>query len=314
MASADANNLIVIVGPTGAGKSNLAIQIAELFGGEIVNADSRQVYRMMDIGTAKPSNEDFSKVPHHLFNIVNPDQDFNLASFLQLSNETIAAIQGRHKIPVLAGGSGQYIWSLLEGWQIPKVAPDRALRNSLEEVATKEGGDQLYHQLEKFDPKAAEKIDRRNVRRVIRALEVFLEGKNHAAQIRRKMPPDFRPLIIGLSTERKTLYRRTDDRVEEMFENGLAEEVRNLDSLGYGAALSSMNSIGYKQVLTMLRGKSSLSETKAKIKTETHRFIRHQYAWFKLRDTRIKWFDNSSNIFPEIMNLAGSFLDQVQID
>jgi tRNA dimethylallyltransferase len=302
-------DLIAIVGPTGVGKSSLALQLTELFGGEIVNADSRQVYRFMDIGTAKPSNEVFSRVPHHLYNLVDPDQDFNLASFLQISSEKIAEIHDRGRIPFIVGGSGQYIWSLLEGWQVPSVAPDFALRNRLEELARLEGVDQLYNQLLAVDPKSAEKIEKRNVRRVIRALEVAFHGKSSFPQLPKKKSPGYRTLIIGLTAERKSLYSKTDARVDEMFEKGLVEEVRYLTSLGYGDGLSSMNSIGYKQVLSMLKGENRLEDVKTKIKTDTHRFIRHQYAWFKLRDARIRWFDTDSNIVPEILNLIDGFLN-----
>jgi tRNA dimethylallyltransferase len=170
------NRLVAIVGPTGIGKSRLALHLAQIFNGEIVGADSRQVYRHMDIGTAKPGPEALSLVPHHLINIANPDEAFSLAQYQQLTYQAIEDIQHRHKLPFLVGGTGQYIWAVLEGWQIPRVPPDIDLRNSLEKRAAAEGIDGLYRELVELDPEVAERIDRRNVRRVIRAL--FWSDKN----------------------------------------------------------------------------------------------------------------------------------------
>jgi len=162
------NRLVAIVGPTASGKSRLALHLAQIFNGEIVSADSRQVYRHMDIGTAKPVPEELSLVPHHLINIVNPDEIFSLAQYQALAYEAIEGIQRRHKLPFLVGGSGLYIWSVLEGWKIPKVPPDSEFRRRLEEKAAS-GLEELYQELSRLDPEAARKIDPRNVRRVIRA-------------------------------------------------------------------------------------------------------------------------------------------------
>ena len=303
------NNLVVILGPTGVGKSHLALRLARLFDGEIINADSRQVYRLMDIGTAKPAPEILTEVPHHLFNIVDPDEEFNVGMFVAASRRIINEIHGRSKIPLLVGGSGQYVWGLLEGWQIPSVPPDATLRSDLQDLAVREGMDQLYGRLLEIDAAAAQKIDKRNIRRVIRALEVAHEAGAAGSQRPRKKTPDYRVLIIGLSAERKALYQKTDARVEEMFQKGLVQEVSGLNTLGYKEGLSSMNSIGYKQIMAMLRGESTEGETISRIKTDTHRFIRHQYAWFKLRDKRISWFDAGSDYFPEVTYLLDGFLN-----
>ena len=222
------SHLIAIVGPTGVGKSRLALRLAQNFDGEIVSADSRQIYRHMDIGTAKPSRQELSLVRHHLIDIINPDEVFSLAQYQELASELIDSIRQRQRLPLLVGGSGQYVWSVLEGWGIPKVPPDPELRNSLEERAAKVGGEELYHELELLDPVAAGRIDPSNLRRVIRALEVYkgLNTSHHQFQSKNKIPYD--TLIIGLTADRTELYRRIDTRVDRMIEQGLVEEVKKL--------------------------------------------------------------------------------------
>jgi len=196
------NRLVAIVGPTGIGKSQLALHLAQTFNGEIVSADSRQVYRHMDIGTAKPGLEELSLVPHHLLNIIDPDEDFSLAQYQRLAYRVIADIEQRNKLPLLIGGSGLYVWSVLEGWKIPSVPPDLEFRHSLEEKAAKAGKDELYQELVKVDPIAAQGIDPRNVRRVIRALEVHRSTQTPLSQLRHKQAPPFKTLIIGLTADR----------------------------------------------------------------------------------------------------------------
>jgi tRNA dimethylallyltransferase len=285
------NKLIAIMGPTGVGKTRLVIQLAQKFNGEIINADSRQVYRFMNIGTAKPTTEEQALVPHHLIDIINPDEDFSLATYQQFAYEAIKNIQNRGKKPFLVGGTGQYVWAILEGWTIPKVPPDSGYRKGLEERA-KDNADTLYQELRLLDPTAAEKIDPHNVRRVIRALEVS-RNKPFSQSIGKKTPP-FEYSIIGLTMPRKELYRRVDARVDDMIKNGFVDEVKRLIESGYSLSLPSMSSIGYREIGQYLQGKMTIDEAVYKIKTSTHRFIRHQYAWFKLSDNRIKWFNTSS--------------------
>jgi tRNA dimethylallyltransferase len=291
------------------GKSRLAIEMALKFKGEIVNADSRQVYRYMDIGTAKPTDEELQIVPHHLFNILNPDDNFGLAQYIQLAGKAIKNIQDRGGIPFLVGGSGQYIWSLLEGWEIPPVAPDTLFRKSLEDIAASGEVDKLYNELITIDPQAALKIDKRNVRRVIRALEVSIQAKEPFSKLKKKNPPDYKTLIIGLTAERSTLYKKVDIRVDKMFELGLLDEVKTLNLMGYDFQLPSLNTIGYKQIGQVQSGELIKDELANKIKTDTHRFIRHQYAWFKLDDERITWFKTSTDIEYEVIKLVSDWLD-----
>ena len=285
------NRLVAIVGPTGAGKSRLAIHLAQLFGGEIVNADSRQVYRHMNIGTAKPEPEELSLVPHHLIDIINPNEDFSLAQYQELAYQAISSIQQSNKLPFLVGGSGQYIRAILEGWSVPPVSPDPELRHSLEAVAANDGSDVLYKDLMEIDPVAAEKIDPRNVRRVIRALEVHKQTSIPFSQLQRRKQPFFDALIIGLTIDRAELYRRVDQRVDAMIKRGLIAEVEYLVTMGYHSNLPAMSGIGYKQVLKFLKGGSTLESAIQQIKFETHRYVRHQYAWFQLKDKNIHWFD-----------------------
>jgi tRNA dimethylallyltransferase len=300
--------LIAIVGPTGIGKSRLAIHLASIFHGEIISADSRQVYRYLDIGTAKPSPSELSRVPHHLINIINPDEDFSLAQYLQLANHAIADIFKRGRVPFLVGGTGLYVKAVLEGWQVPGVSPDREFRYNREKTAIEGNIDELYQELVIADPDAAAKIDRRNVRRVIRALEVHAKAGEAFSRLGRKKTPAFTPLVIGLTTDRAELYCMVDHRVDEMIERGLAREVEKLKAMGYDSGLPSMSGIGYRQVGQFLKGELTLEEATQKMKTETHRFIRHQYAWFRQEDTKINWFDIKRQPEVEIEKMLSEFL------
>jgi len=298
--------LLAIVGPTGIGKSRLAIHLAQAYDGEIVNADSRQVYRHMDIGTAKPTPEELASVPHHLVNILNPDEDFSLAQYQQLAYEAIEDIGRRQKLAILVGGSGQYVWSVVEGWGIPAVPPDPEFRHQLEEAAATAGGDGLYRELMEVDPVAARRIDPRNVRRVIRALEVQRVAKTPISQLQHKETLSPHTLVVGLTMDRAELYRRIDARVDEMLERGLVAEVEKLVNMGYSLDLPAMSGIGYREIGMFLRGEITLAAAIQQIKFETHRFARHQYTWFQPKDSRIHWLDMQDRTGPEVIApLAG---------
>ncbi|MBA7506753.1 tRNA dimethylallyltransferase [subsurface metagenome] len=302
------NRLLAIVGPTGVGKSQLALRLAQTFDGEIVSADSRQVYRHMDIGTAKPARQELSLVPHHLIDIVNPDEGFSLAQYQRLAYRAIDDIQQRNKLALLVGGSGLYVWAVLEGWGIPQVPPDLELRHNLEKKATEIGKDELYQELMKVDPVAAQRIDWRNVRRVIRAVEVHRGTETPFSQLQHKQAPPFNTLIIGLTADRAELYRRIDLRVDEMIKQGLIEEVKKLVKMGYDFNLPAMSGIGYKQIGMFLKGELTLAAAIQQIKYETHRFVRHQYTWFQLKDDRILWFDIQGKVESEITTLLTKFM------
>jgi tRNA dimethylallyltransferase len=263
----------------------------------------------MDIATAKPSPEELSLVPHHLINILNPDQDFSLAQYHRLSSEAISNIQRRNKLALLVGGSGQYVWSVVEGWVIPPVPPDLNFRHRLKERAAKEGEGGLYQELARVDPIAAKGISPRNMRRIIRALEVYRSTGVPFSQLKHKKKPALKVFIIGLTAAREKLYRRIDLRVDDMIARGLVAEVEKLLSLGYNLGLPSMSGIGYKQIGFFLKGKLTLTAATQQIKFETHRFVRHQYTWFRLKDSRIRWFDIASdNMESGLVDLVTQFV------
>jgi tRNA dimethylallyltransferase len=305
--------LVAVVGPTAIGKSQLALHLAQAFDGEIVNADSRQVYRYMDIGTAKPSRAEMSLIRHHLIDIINPDESFSLAVYQKLALEAIEDIQQRHKFPLLVGGGGLYVWSLIEGWKIPPVAPNAKLRHTLEVRAREEGSYALYQELQKLDQVAAIKIMPTNLRRIIRALEICQTTGHPASKLWQKQPLPYPVLIIGLTMQREDLYRRIDSRVDEMIKHGLIDEVKGLIAKGYSLDLPSMSGIGYKQIGMFLHRELDLSIATQQIKHETHRFARHQYAWFHLDDARIHWFDEYNNIQKEAAGLVSTFLDSIAV-
>jgi len=283
--------VVAIVGPTAVGKSSLALSLAQIFDGEIVSADSRQIYRYMDIGTAKPSPQDRASIPHHLIDIIEPKDSFSLATFQRLAYEAIEDIWQRGKLPLLVGGSGLYVWSVVEGWQTPRVPPDSEFRRKLEEKAAMGEAFSLYQHLQDLDPVSASKIDPRNVRRVIRALEVCEAARVPFSQLQGKEKPPFSTLILGLTCPRDKLYSRIDDRVDNMINQGLVEEVKGLADRGYSFDLPAMSSVGYRQIGHFLQERIDLPTAIQQIKFETHRFARHQYAWFRPKDSRIRWLD-----------------------
>ena len=293
--------LVAVVGATATGKTALAIAVARTLDGEIISADSRQVCRGMDIGTAKPSRKERAAARHWLIDVCAPNEPFTLAAFMDLAGAALDDIWSRGKTPVVAGGTGQYVWSLLEGWRVPRVPPDRALRRELEARAEREGTAALVEELRAIDPSSALAIDARNVRRLIRAIEVTRVTGRPFSEWRRRDTPAFGATIIGLRMERAALYRRIDARVDGMVERGLVEEVRGLTAAGYGCDLPPMRSIGYAEVCAHLRREMTLEAAVARIKTEAHRLARMQHTWFRVDDPRIRWLDSDA---PDLMERA----------
>jgi tRNA dimethylallyltransferase len=287
--------LAVILGPTATGKTRLGIAIAQALNGEIVGADSRQIYRHMDIGTAKPSPTEQKAATHHLIDVVNPNETLSLAQYQRMAYETIHVIHQRGQLPILVGGTGQYISAVIEGWSIPEVPPNDALRAELEAYAQQHGANALHQRLKQHDPEAAASIHPNNIRRVVRALEVCIETNTPITELQRKKPPPYRILQIGLQMEREALYERADNRVNQMMAASLLDEVADLLSRGYHAKLPAMSGIGYRQLAAYLADEVSLEQAIYDIKMQTHDFIRRQYTWFRGHDDGILWH-NSQHI------------------
>lgn len=304
-------DLLVIVGPTAAGKTGLSLDLAEALsatggpGAEIISADSRQIYRGMDIGTAKATPAERAHAPHHLIDVVEPDQVLTLAEYQALAYRAVADIAGRGGLPILVGGTGQYVAAVLEGWRIPEVPPQPEIRAELEARAAAEGSEGLHDRLAALDPVAASRIDHRNVRRVIRALEVCLATGVPISELQRKDPPPYRVRQIGVTRPRPALYERIDRRVDAMVTAGLVDEVRGLIDRGYGWNLPAMTGLGYRQVGQYLRGEVTLDEAIALIKKGTRRFVQQQYNWFRLADPRIHWLDPDETSAAGVMEDLG---------
>jgi tRNA dimethylallyltransferase len=308
MGEGSATKVLVIVGPTAVGKTALAVHLARRVGGEVISADSRQIYRQMDIGTAKATVEEQTMAPHHLIDVVDPDQELTLAHYQRLAMEAIAAVWARGRLPMLVGGTGLYVRALLEGWTIPEVPPNEALRDQLYRRAEEEGHEALHAELAEVDPEAAKRIDARNVRRVIRALEVYRETGMPISELQQKRPPGYQTLIVGLTMPRASLYERVDRRVDEMVAQGLVQEVRELLDRGYDPGLPSMSALGYAEITRHLQGELSLEDAVALIKRNTRRFIRQQYNWFRLSDPTIHWFDVTKPYPRQVEALVDEFL------
>jgi len=294
------NPLILIVGPTAVGKTELAIQLAERLNGEIVSADSRLFYRGMDIGTAKPSQEEQARVPHHLIDIANPDEILSLAVFQQKAHEIIADIHTRNKLPLLVGGTGQYVRAVTEGWTPPEVKPDEKLRDELERMKEERGIDWLHNKLKDLDSEAALKIDARNVRRVIRALEVIMTTGKKFSEQRGQSDSPYHLITIGLIRPRPELYARVDARIDAMFANGFLGEVKSLLENGYSPTLPTMSAIGYRECVEVLEGKLKIEEAQQAIRRMTRIFVRRQANWFKESDPNIGWFRVADGVVEKI--------------
>jgi len=285
--------LILIVGPTAVGKTDLAIQLASQLNGEIVSADSRLFYRGMDIGTAKPTAGEMERVPHHLIDIVNPDETLSLAEFQNLARKTIHEIHMRNRLPFLVGGTGQYVRAVTDGWTPPEVKPNETMRKVLENAAEENGKYWLYEKLKFLDPPAAQNIDLRNVRRTVRALEVIFTTGRRFSEQRGQSDSPYQAITIGLIRPREELYRRVDERIDRMFASGFVDEVQRLLDLGYAPALPSMSAIGYRECVSVIEGRMTVEQAKAEMKRITRIFVRRQANWFKPSDPKIQWFNPS---------------------
>ncbi len=302
---------MLIVGPTAVGKTELAIQLAERLNGEIVSADSRLFYRGMDIGTAKPTRQEQSRVPHHLIDIADPDEILSLAVFQQEAQKAIADIHTRNKIPFLVGGTGQYIRAVTEGWNPPEVRPDARLRAEIERWKEERGVYWLYEKLKGLDPAAAEKIDARNYRRTVRALEVILTTGKRFSEQRTQAESPYRLISVGLNRPRTELYERVDQRIDMMFDHGFLEEVKRLLEKGYSPSLPTMSAIGYREGIRVIQGEITKDQAKAEMRRVTRVFVRRQANWFKESDPNIKWFRVEESIVDRIESYLRGALEDV---
>lgn len=302
--------LVVVLGPTAVGKTEIAIQLAERLCGEIVSADSRLFYRGMDIGTAKPSPIERQRVPHHLIDVADPDDAWSLARFQREARKVIAEIHARNHLPFLVGGTGQYVRAVTQGWQPPTVKPDPRLRKALENWAEKIGEEGLHERLRVLDPQAAEKIDYRNLRRTIRALEVILSTGRRFSEQRRQGPPVYDLLLLGLNRPRPELYERVDARIQSMFEAGFIEEVRALLDQGYPPDLPTFSAIGYREVIAYLKREISIEEAIAQMKKLTRVFVRRQANWFKADDPDIQWLTVDNHTVDEMEETIRAWMNE----
>lgn len=285
--------LIVILGPTAVGKTGTSIRVALRLNGEIISTDSMQIYKYMNIGTAKPTKEEMKGIKHHMIDVVAPDRDFTVADFQRTARACIKQIQSKGKLPIAVGGTGLYINSLVYNMDFTETVSDPELREELKKLANERGNEHLFKMLERVDSETADRLHPNDVKRVIRALEVYhCSGKpiSYYHRQSRKTIISYNPIMIGLRMNRKDLYRRINERVDKMIEEGLVEEVKVLLAKGYSREMNSMLGLGYKEIIAYLEGKCSLEEAVEILKRDTRRFAKRQFTWFR-RDDRIFWID-----------------------
>jgi len=272
--------LVVICGPTASGKTRLGIELARRFNGEVVNADSRYLYRGMNTGVGKPSLEERAGIPHHLIDIRDPDEEMTLATFQELAYAAIDDVHRRGKLPILVGGTPLYVNAVVEGWRIPRVPPDQAFRDRLEQEIAESGLAPVAARLRRVDPVSARRSEQ-NARRVIRALEIYEATGRPMSEVEGKGPPPYRALELGLSIARPALHAAIDRRVDQNVAGGLVEEVAGLLAAGVSPDAPAMSSIGYRQLLPFLSGNEPLRDAVRQIKIDTHRYVRHQETWLR---------------------------------
>ncbi len=299
--------LLIIVGPTAVGKTDTSIILAKELNGEIISADSMQIYRYMDIGTAKPNEEEKKGIPHHLIDIVNPDEEFSVAEFQKTAKNHINRLIEDEKLPIVAGGTGLYINSLIYDMDFTQSISNWELRGALEAEAREKGNEYVYNKLKQIDPHAAARIHPNNLKKVIRAIEVYEETGEKIGDFSTDLNinQEYDVFFVGLTRDREELYDRINMRVDAMIEQGLIEEVKNLLSLGYDKNLIAFKGLGYKEIIGYLEGAYSLEEAMDILKRDTRRYAKRQLTWFR-RYENIHWY-NLSN-YDSCENLAECIL------
>ena len=282
-------NAIAIVGPTCSGKTRIGIELAKLAGGEIISADARQIFRLINIGTAKPTSEELSEVPHHLVDILSLDEEMNAGTFAELAGEIISEVFSRKRVPIIVGGSGLYLRALIDGlFDAPKIDAD--IRFKLRNRFRSEGAEVLLEELKKVDPEAARNMIPQNYKRILRALEVYYSSGNRISELRsqRASSANFATVQFGIYLDRKLLYRRIEKRVDQMIANGLVDEVKEILERGFDPHLNSLQTVGYREVVRFLQAKINFEDMVSLFKMNTRRYAKRQMTWFN-KDKRIIW-------------------------
>lgn len=307
----DKKKLLVIVGPTAIGKTALSIEIAKKFQGEIISADSSQVYRYMDIGTAKATKDEMQNIPHHLIDAIEPNQAFSVQEFQHRAIQKIVEIYERGHLPIIAGGTGLYIESVTHGYSMPDVPTNHEFRDHLHQLACTEGNNAVYKKLKDVDPVTAARLHPNDQNRIVRALEVYEALGQPISSVTAKREPLYNTLWVGLKMPREQLYERINMRVNHMLKSGLVDEVASLKEKGYHRDLTSMQAIGYKEIMSYLEGEISLDTAVEWIKQGTRRYAKRQLTWFR-RLSEIHWFDvTKEGVLSEIQRLVeGKFFLQ----
>lgn len=300
--------LVVVAGPTASGKTALAIDLAKRLNGEIVSADSMQIYKYMDIGSAKPDEEERNAVPHHLIDFLEPDEEWSVADYTEAAHRVIEEIASRGKTPVMAGGTGLYINSVVNDVSFGEIDTDYEIRAELQQLADEKGNEALIEMLREFDPVSAKRLHPNNVRRVIRAIEFYrVTGVpiSRHQEMTQQTQSRYEPVMFLINWEREVLYDRINRRVDMMIENGLLNEVKMLMDMGYTKELNSMKGIGYKELIDYFNGECSLEEAVDLIKQSSRRYAKRQLTWFR-RDDRIHMLDANKNVTEEAMKILGT--------
>ncbi|NLJ79086.1 MAG: tRNA (adenosine(37)-N6)-dimethylallyltransferase MiaA [Tissierellia bacterium] len=309
-------DLLTLVGPTATGKTSISIELAKNIGGEIISADSMQIYRYMDIGTAKATIAEMKEVPHYLIDVVDPDEEFTVAQYRDKANKYIADIDNRGSFPMVVGGTGLYLNSLVYELRFTNVKPDQEFRKKYDDMANLYGNEYLYRQLQNVDPISAKRINHNDRQRIIRALEIFHNtGKpmSYFNKNFRKKTDKYNLIMIALTMDRADLYSRINTRVDQMIQDGLIDEVRGLLDMGYDKGLVSMKAIGYKEIIPYIEGQITLDRAIELLKRNTRRYAKRQMTWFR-RDNRIKWihvdrFDSTRSIVSYIIEYMNRSLN-----
>lgn len=284
--------ILVIVGPTASGKTRMAVELAQRHNGEVISADSMQIYRTMDIGTAKPTKEEMGGVPHHMIDVADPEEDFSVARYVEMAAQCVDDVLARGKLPIVAGGTGLYIDSLLSGRTFAPFSPDSALRGELERELEEKGGQAMLEALAQVDPEAAQRLHPNDHKRIVRALEVYRSTGKTITQHNREtqaIPPRYNALTIGLAfQDRQAMWRRIDQRVDEMVAAGLEDEVRRLLTSGISPKCTAMQAIGYKEFTQALSGEMTWQEAADVVKLRSRQYAKRQLTWFG-RNPNTRW-------------------------